>query len=253
MMEQVQFVFWEALKTFGLVVFALLALKAVRAFVGERRRPSTLGVVLYGAIVALVIVGARAVGQDVAAEVYDWAGQRNLDRHQYPAAYANSLRAVELRPGVLGYWQSLARAKFSTAQFASVLQDEPVFRALSPNGLDEDDLLRFAYSRFFLGEQREVILAAHEIIQRNPNYPKPYVLAGLAETELGEYADAERSFLNALRILPTQADAVEGLAHVYFLMGATDRALSVLDATSHYAFPFEKRARFSALKALYEQ
>jgi tetratricopeptide (TPR) repeat protein len=253
MMDLFQFVFWEALKVFGLVVLALLAVKALKAFAGERRRPSVLEVVLYGAIVALVIVGARAVGQDIAAEVYDRAGQRNLDRHQYAAAYANSLRAVELRPGALRYWQSLARAKFSTHQFASLLRDEPVFRALSPNGLDEDDLLRFAYSRFFLGDYREVMLAANEIIQRNPTYPKPYVLAGVAEMELGQYPDAERSFLKALQILPTQADAVEGLAHVYFLMGATDRAVAVLDATHHYAFPPEESARFQALKALYEQ
>ncbi|HUI41095.1 MAG TPA: hypothetical protein VL523_03910 [Terriglobia bacterium] len=253
MLEPFEFIFWEALKAFGLVVVALLAVKAARAFArpgGGGRMP---GLVLYGVILALVALGARALGQDIAAEVYGWAGQKNLDRHEFATAYSNGLRAVELRPGVLRYWQLLASAKFDLHQFGSLLRDEPSFRALSPRGLDEDDLVRFAYARYFVGEYAQVIPLTAEFIRRNPAYPKSYVLAGLAETGLRQYAEAERDFLTALRILPTQADAVEGLAHVYFLSGDAGRARAVLEATSHYAFPPAERERFKTLMALYGQ
>jgi tetratricopeptide (TPR) repeat protein len=252
MMARFEFIFWEAVKALALLVLALLVVKAVRTYMRERRR-SGLGLVLYGVIVALAALGARTIGLDIAAEVYNWVGEKNLDRHQWAAALGNSRRAVELRPGIVSYWDLLARVKFSTHQYASLLRDEPVFRALNPRGLGEDDLMRFAYCRLFLGQYREVIPLADEVIRLHPAYPKPYVIEGLAEVGLRRYQDAERNFLKALQILPTQADAVEGLAHVYFLMGSTDRALAVLDTTARYSFPPEARERFQALKALYEQ
>jgi tetratricopeptide (TPR) repeat protein len=252
MMARFEFIFWEAVKALALLVLALLAVKAVRTFTRERRR-SGMGLALYGVIVVLAALGARTIGVDIAAEVYDWVGEKNLDRHQWAAALGNALRAVELRPGVVSYWDLVARAKFSTRQYASLLRDEPVFRALNPRGLGEDDLMRFAYCRLFLGQYQEAIPLADEVIRLNPGYPKSYVLEGLAEVGLRRYEDAERNFLKALQILPTQADAVEGLAHAYFLMGSTDRALAVLDTTARYSFPAEARERFQALKALYEQ
>jgi tetratricopeptide (TPR) repeat protein len=249
MADSFEFIFWEALKALGLVVASLLAVKAARPFAARDRR----GWLLYGAILALTVLGAQAVGKDVAAEVYGAAVARNLDHHDYALAYSNALRAVELRPGSLLYWQLLVRAKFAMRQFDSLLGDEPVLQSLSPKGLSEEDVLRFTYARYFLGRYDQVISIAGQIERQNPNYPKSYVLAGLAELGLRRYSDAERDFLEALRILPTQEDAVEGLAQVYFLEGDARRAVAVLDATAHYPFPAEQRLRFEKLKALYEQ
>jgi tetratricopeptide (TPR) repeat protein len=189
----------------------------------------------------------------VAAEVYGEAAPKNLDRHDYALAYSNALGAVELRPGNLFYWQMLERAKFAMRQFDSLVADEPALQSLGPGGLSEDDVLRFTYARYFLGQYDQVVSVARHIMRQNPGYPKSYVLAGLAETGLKRYADAERDFLRALQILPTQEDAVEGLAHVYFLEGDGKRAAAVLDATAHYDFPPDQRRRFEKLKALYEQ
>lgn len=251
MVERFEFIFWEALKILGLVVAALLALKAARPFAVSDRRWR--GWLFYGAIFVLAVLGAQAAGKDVAAEVYGAVSQKNLDRHDYVLAYSNALRAVGLRPGNLLYWQLLGRCKFAMRQFDSLLADEPVLRALSPKGLSEDDAMRLTYARYFLGQYPQVITGARQIIQQNPGYPKSYVLAGLAETGLRRYSDAERDFLQALQILPTQADAVEGLAHVYFLSGDANRAVAVLDATAHYSFSPAERRRFEELKALYAQ
>jgi tetratricopeptide (TPR) repeat protein len=253
MMESFEFVFWEALKVFGLIVIALFAVKAVRAFARLNVSRRRLAAALYGAIVVLVALGARAVGQDLAAEVYYWTGHRNLDRHEFALAYSNGARAVEMRPGVLRYWQGLASAKFDLHQFESLLGDEASIRTLSPHGLDEDDLMRFAWARYFLGQYEQVVGLTADFIRRSPEYPKSYVLAGFAETGLRRYPDAERDFLQALKILPTQADAVEGLAHAYFLSGDTGGALAVLNATSHYSFAPAEQERFKSLKAFYEQ
>jgi tetratricopeptide (TPR) repeat protein len=249
MVETFEFVFWEALKALGLVVVALLAVKAARPFASRDWR----GLLLYAPILALTALGAQAVGRDVAAEVYAESVPKNLDRQDYALAYDNALRAVELRPGRLLYWQMLARAKFAMHQFDSLLADEPVLESLSPQGPSEDDRLRFAYARYFLGHYEQVIAAARQMARQNPGYPKSYVLAGLAETGLERYSDAERDFLRALQTLPTQEDAVEGLAHVYFLEGDAERAAAVLDATAHYDFTPEQRRRFEELKSLYEQ
>jgi tetratricopeptide (TPR) repeat protein len=249
MVESFEFIFWEALKALALIVTALLAVKAVRLFAaGNRGR-----LLLYGVIVVLAMFGARALGKDIAAEVYGESVPRNLDRREYTLAYSNALRAVALRPGNLLYWQMLARSKFALRQFNSLLADEPVLQALSPKGLDEDDTLRFTYARYFLGRYDEVLSITGQMIRQNPGYPKSYVLAGMAETGLHRYSDAERDFLQALKILPTQQDAVEGLAHVYFLEGDARRAAAILDATAHYGFSPDQRRRFEKLKAFYEQ
>ena len=249
MVQSFEFIFWEALKALALIVAALLAVKASRPLAsGTRRR-----LLLYALILALTALGAETVGKDIAAEVYGESVPQNLDRRDYALAYSNALRAVEMRPGNLYYWQMLARAKFAMRQFDSLLADEPVIRRLSPRGLGEEDVLRFTYARYFLGQYDRVISIAARIMRQNPEYPKSYVLAGMAETALRRYADAERDFLQALKILPTQQDAVEGLAHVYFLEGDTRRAAAVLDATSHYDFSPEQRRRFDELKDLYEQ
>jgi len=247
--ESFEFIFWEALKALALVVAALLAVKAARPLAKADRRWA----LLYAAILALTALGAQAVGKDVAAEVYAASVPKNLERNNNALAYSNAWRAVELRPGDLYYWQMLARAKFATRQFESLLADERSFQALSPKGLGEEDALRFTYARYFLGQYDQVISIAGQIVRQNPSYPKSYVLAGMAETALRRYPDAERDFLQALRILPNQQDAVEGLAHVYFLQGDAKRAVTVLDATAHYDFPPDQRRRFEELKALYEQ
>ena len=253
MLEPFEFVFWEILKAFALLVLALLAAKAASSFLVLDRRFSARRLLLYGVILALVALGARALGMDVAAEVYGWASQKNLDRREYFLAYRNAARAVDLRPDVLRYWQLLARAKFSTRQFVSLLRDQPAFAGLSPHGLDEDDQLRFAYCDYFLGRYADSISLTKQFIEGNPGYPKSYVLQAQAETALRQYPEAERDFMKSLEILPTQADAVEGLAQVYFLSGNTAQAAAVLDATSHYSFPPEARRRFQALKSMYEQ
>lgn len=249
MIQSFEFIFWEALKALALVVAALLAVKAARILVVRSRR----GLLLYAIILVLTALGAVTVGKDIAAEVYGESVPRNLDRREYALAYSNALRAVDLRPGNLYYWQMLARAKFAMRQFNSLVADETSFQALSRKGLGEEDVLRFTYARYFLGQYDQVISIARQIAQQNPGYPKSFVLAGMAETALRHYGDAERDFLQALKILPNQQDAVEGLAHVYFLEGDSKRAAAVLGATSHYDFSPEQRRRFEELKELYEQ
>lgn len=253
MVEPFEFVFWEILKAFALVVVALLAAKAAKSFWELSRRRAPPRLLLYAVILALVVFAAQTLGLDLAAEVYSWAGQRNLDRRDYVLAYSNAVRAVDLRPGVLRYWQLLARSKFDLRQFDSLLGDESAFRTLSPRGLDEDDLLRLAYCHYFLAQYNDAISLTKQFIRRNPSYPKSYILQGQAEIGLREYPEAERDFMASLQILPAQADAVEGLAHAYFLSGNTSQAAAVLDATAHYSFPPQARERFRALKSLYEQ
>jgi tetratricopeptide (TPR) repeat protein len=253
MLEPFEFVFWEVLKAFALVIVALVAAKAARSFAASGGGPAMARVPLYIVILALVIWAARTLGLDVAAEVYSWAGQKNLDRHEYVLAYSNAARAVNLRPDVLRYWQLMAGSKFALHQFDSLLRDELAIRMLTPEGLDEDDLMRFAYCHYFMGQYNDAIAITRQFIGRNPQYPKSYILQAEVEIGLRQYAKAERDFTAALQILPTQADAVEGLAHAFFLSGNTAQAVAVLGATSHYSFPPQARERFHALKNLYEQ
>ncbi len=255
-MEKFRFIFWEVMKALSLAFLGLLAAKAVsglRAGGMEEKRLGLVRSALYAAILALVILGARSVGYDTAAELYFWASNSNLSQSQVPKAYTNALKAVQLRPGVLRYWQVLARTKFVQKQFASLLEDEPAFRSLGRGDLEEEDLVHFTFCHFFLQQYDKVIPTTQQLIRGNRFFPVPYILQGMTYTALKEYPEAERSFLDVLQIFPNQPEAVEGLAHVYFLNGDPARAVAVLNETTKYPFPAEARKRFQALKALYAQ
>ena len=101
-MEIVRFIFLTVLKTLGLIFVGLLAAKAVSNLAGgqEGKRLKWLQRGLYLLILGLAAVNAYNLGNDVAAANYAWASQTNLAQAQPGKAYANALRAVELRPGV---------------------------------------------------------------------------------------------------------------------------------------------------------
>src|SRR5437879_4101134 len=137
--DSLRFIFWEAMKALSLVFLAVLAAKGIGGLRADaqaaqsRRLARRLGGsrgVLYALLLALAAFGARGVGYDLAAQFYFWASQDNLAHSDAPRANANALRAVQLRPGELRYWQTLARSKFSGQQFASMLEDEPAFKSL---------------------------------------------------------------------------------------------------------------------------
>jgi tetratricopeptide (TPR) repeat protein len=256
-MDKFRFIFWEVLKAVSLAFLGLVAAKAVA---GLRRRGlesegslAVLRGVLYAAILTFVILGARTVGQDWAASLYFWAGADNLAKGQVAKAYDNALRAVQLRPEEIEYWRLLERAKFSAHQFASALGDEAAMRSLSQGSLEEEDAVRFAFCHYFLGQFDQVLPLTERMIQHNRFYFAPYVLQGMTYTFEKKYPEAEKSFLAVLQIYPTQEEAVEGLAHAYFLAGSPDRALAVLAETKKYSFPPAARQRFEDLRALYEQ
>ena len=246
------------MKALSLAFLGLLAAKAVAGLRakepgGESKQLVIVRGVLYVAILALIIQGARCVGYDVAAELYGWASQDNLARAQSSKAYDNAAQAVRLRPGVLRYWQVLAATKFARQQFASLLEDLPTFLALSGGKLEEEDAYRFAAAHFFLGQYDKVIPLTHRLIEENRFYTAPYVLQGYAHTAQRKYPEAERAFLDVLQIFPTQQVAVEGLAHLYFLAGNRAGALGILNETAKHPFPPGSRKRFEDLKALYAQ
>jgi len=258
--EVARFIFWTALKTLSLVFLGLLAGKAVAglrlpAALGQGKRFGLVLVrgALYVLILLLVILGARHVGIDVAAQNYAWTSEKNLAQAQLAKAYANAMRAVELRPGELRYWQMLARTKLAVRQFASLVGDMPNIQALSGGKLDEDDAYRLAAAYYFLGQHEKVIPLTQQMIRENRMYRSAYVLQGYGYMAQKKYPEAQRTFLQVLQIFPTQQSAVEGLAHVHFLMGNTTAALDVLGQTSRFPFPPEARKRFEALKALYAQ
>ncbi|HEV2177509.1 MAG TPA: tetratricopeptide repeat protein [Terriglobia bacterium] len=248
-MEAVQFIFWEAIKALALAVLGLLAIKAASGL----RLKTLARAGLYALVLALAALGARGLGLDIAAEVAYWTSIRSLNRSDVPQAYLSALRAVERRPANLHYWQALARAKLSGRQFQSLVEDQPAFLQLARGPLDEDDLLRFALCRYSLQQYGQVIPMTQELIRASPVYTEPYVLEGLTYTALKKYPQAEKDFLNALQLYPSQADAVEGLAQVYFLTGETGKARAVLEATAKYPFPPKARKRFAALEDLYGQ
>jgi tetratricopeptide (TPR) repeat protein len=256
--ETIKFIFWEAMEVLGLAFLCLLAAKAVA------RLPATRGArvpgwlrgaqgALYALIAGLAILGARTVGYDVAAQTYLSASQDNLAHGQYDKAYGNARRAVELRPGSLRYWRTLAVAKIALRQFGSLLDDLPVFRSLSGGELDEEDAYRFAICYLYLADYDNTLLLTKKLIGENRFYAPPYVLQGAAYTAHRKYRDAELSFLGVLQMFPTHQAAAEGLAHAYFLEGNRAAALHVLEQTAQHPFPPEARRRFDALKALYAQ
>jgi tetratricopeptide (TPR) repeat protein len=257
-MEIARFIFWTAMKTLALVFLGLLAVKSVESLSwgGERGRKGRAVAVrgmLYGAILLLAMLSAWNLGYDIAAEVYANASRSNLAHREVKEAYANALRAVELRPGTLSYWQALAASKSALRQFGSLVGDLRVFQALSGGNMDEEDRYRFASAYYFQGEFDKVIPLTQRMIAENRMYASPYVLQGYAYTAQTNFPQAERTFLEVLQMFPTQQLAVEGLAHLYFIGGNKAGALDILDQTKKFPFPPESRQRFEALKALYAQ
>ncbi len=246
------------MKTLGLAFLGLLAVKAIGSLQAggaqtKVRRLARVRGGLYVVAIALVAFCAQNIGFDVAAEVYAGTSMGNLSRREVSKAYANALRAVELRPGMLRYWRALAAAKFALHQFASLTADQPVFRVLSGGELEEEDTYRIAAAYYFRAQYDKVIPLTRQLIRENRMYAAPYVLQGYTYMAQKKFPEAQRSFLEVLQMFPTQQSAVEGLAHVHFLAGNQAGALGVLNETAKFPFPPEARQRFEALKALYAQ
>lgn len=256
-MAEVQFIFWTSTKALALIFLGLLTAKAISSWQARERvraggRPA-IAFAMYALALVLVVLGARVLGDDIAAEVYARTSGKNLKAGELQKAYSNALRAVELRPGELAYWETLAKVKLQAGQHESLLEDEAAFRHLSRGSLDEDDEIRFAFCRYSLGQYDQAIAVAEDLIRKDRMYPAPYLVEGSAYLHLKNYAAAEHALLQLLQFFPTQVDGVTGLAQAYFLAGETERAQAVLNATAKYPFPPEARERFEALKGLYAE
>ena len=249
-MEAIRFVFWEAVKVLGLALLGLICSKGVAALTVRKgwMKPA-----LYALILALAGLGAWYAGNDVAAEVYMWSSDSNLAQGDLVKAYANSVRAVSLRPNNLSYWHTLMQCKMRLQQLQSALDDEPAVRALSDGSFDEGDEYQFALCWFFLGRYDQTLGITQRLTRQNRGYAAPQVLQGLAYTAEGKYQEAGQSFLAVLQIFPTNQAAVEGLARAYYLGGDRQRAKQVLEETERFPFPPLSRERFEALKGLYDQ
>lgn len=257
-MELTRFIFWTAMKALCLAFLGLLGAKVVGSLYpgkaeGWGQHAAVIRGVLHAAILVLVGLSAWNVGYDVAAEIYAATSRSNLARREFAKSYSNALRAVELRPGNLRYWQALNAAKFALRQYSSLASDLSALRSLGGGKLEEEDAYRLAAAYYFQAQYEKVIPLTQELIAQNPAYAAPYVLQGYAYTAQKKFAEAERTFLDVLRMFPTQQSAVEGLAHLYFLGGNKAGALDILNQTEKFPFPPESRQRFEALKALYAQ
>ncbi len=255
-MDTIRFFFWEALKALSLALVGLLAAKAagrIESGRGNARRLKGVRGLLYALILALVALGGRSIGLNLAAEFYFRASNDDLAGGDIPKAYTNALRAVELRPGVLRYWRTLAQTKLAAGQFASLLADSDAFRALNGGKVDEQDTYRFAVSHYYLGHYDQVVILTQELINQNRWYAPPYILQGMAYAAQRKFPEAEKRFQEVLQLFPGHQAALEGLAHVYFLAGDRAEAVRVLDETARFPFPVEARKRLEALKALYAQ
>lgn len=253
-MELAKFILIASVKALGLLFLGLLASKAVGALQGSgatRRRNYAALWGLYAVILALVATGALTIGYDVAAEIYARASARDLAGRQAARAHFNAQRAVELRPGNLRYWQTLATMKFAEKQYASVVADAPALQALAGGKLEESDAYRLAVAHFLLGRFDKVHPLTQTLMRENRAYAAPYVLEGYTLMAENQFAPAAKVFLEVLRMFPSQQAAVEGLAHSLYLGGNHPAALSVLDQTAKFRFPPEVRRRFEALKGLY--
>jgi tetratricopeptide (TPR) repeat protein len=273
-MDAIRFFFWEALKAVTLAFVALICVKTIgglrlslsrRAQSGAsvpgpegRERLLSPGIApiwmrrgLYILVLALVVLGARAIGNDVAAEIYFMASRDNLQHLQPQRAYTNALRAATLRSGQLRYWQMLSTSKLALHQYQSVLDDQPALESLEGGHLGEQDTMRLAFADFFLGRYDQAITVSLQLIQKNPLYAAPYLLLGMTYTARTRYTEAEQTYLHVLQMYPSEEPAVEGLAHLYFLMGNPARAVAVLDQTAIFPFDADARKRFEQLKALY--
>jgi len=258
-MDNVSFIFWEVIKSVGLAFLGLVAVKAM-AHVGrlqkgpeqgKERQRVVLRVGLYAVVLILVALGARVLGQDWAAAIYYWSGEGNLACSQVAKACENAQRAVNLRPKEIRYWRLLERARIGKGDYLPVLRDEGVIRSLNGGGLLEEDAIRLAVCYYGLGQYDQVIALTERMIQQNRFYLAPYVLQGSAYIAEKKYVEAEKRFLDALQILPTQVDAVNGLAEAYFLAGEKGRALAVLQETEKFPFAPDVRKHFQDLKAQY--
>jgi tetratricopeptide (TPR) repeat protein len=275
-METARFFFWEILKTVGLAFLGLLCAKAITVLRGSaavrtntsgaapdpEQRTSAwdvavtaawIGIGLYTVVFLLVGLGARAIGNNLAAEFDFMAGRDNLSHGQPVRGYSNALRAVQMRRAQVKYWQVLSAAKLGLRQYRSVLADEAIITSLEGGELAEEDAMRFAFAHFFLGEYDQSITILSQLIRQERLYAAPYVLLGMAYTAEQKYPDAERTFLTVLQIYPSHEGAVEGLAHQYYLTGSPDRALAVLDQTARFPFDPDARRRFEQLQALYRE
>lgn len=257
-METIQFIFWEGMKGFALVFLCLLAAKAIanlRRLASEdgSRRVRVITSVFYGVVVILGVLGARILGNDIAAFVYARASGSDLSQGKVAQAYGNATRAVQLRPAALRYWQALAAVKLAARQYESLLDDMPAFKSLSCRELQEADEYRFAVCYFGLGKYDRAIRLTERLIKQSHFYAAPYVLQGTAYIAEKKYNEAEQTFLSVLRIFPEQEAAVEGLAHAYFLSGDRDDAIGVLNTTAKYPFSQQDRKRFESLKSFYAQ
>jgi len=260
-MDTISFIFRELIKIAGLALVGLIAVKALARVgrpekdteQGKDRKLIALRVVLYGVVLILVALGARVLGQNWAAAIYFWAGEDNLARSQVAKACDNAQRALNLRPKELRYWRLLERARIGKGDYTSVLRDEGDIRALNGGNLPEEDAIRLAACYYALGQYDQVITFTGQMIQQNRFYLAPYVLQGSAYTAEKKYGEAEKCFLDALQILPTQVDAVNGLAQAYFLAGERGRALAVLKETEKFPFDPEARKHFEDLKTQYER
>jgi tetratricopeptide (TPR) repeat protein len=248
--DAIRFVFWEAVKVLGLVFLGLVSSKAVTALTGCKDwiKPA-----LYALILALAGLGAWFAGNDVAAEVYLWTSNSNLDHGDLIKGYSNAARAISLRPNNINYWRALRDSKMRLGFFQSALDDEPAERALNDGGLDEVDEYQFALCWYFLGQYGQVVATTQRLIAQNPYYAAPYVLQGIAYTAEKKFTEAQKSFLSVLQPFPSNQIAVEGLARAYYLGGDRLRALDVLNQTGKFPFPPPARDRFEALKGLYDQ
>lgn len=254
-MDEIKFAFVELLKGTGLAVGGILAAKAIaglgRQDQANRRGWLWLKGALYAALLGAVAAGSSMVGHDVAAELYGLASQRNFAHQQFQQACLNAERAVGMRPRVLRYWRLLDRSKLALRQFESVLADEPAVRSLSSGELSEVDAMQFAFAHFFLGQYDQAIARSQQVMRESRFYAPPYVLEGMAYTAEKKYQEAEQSYLGLLRMSPTNADAVRGLAQAYFLSGDRARAMKVLKDTASLPFSDEARHSFAQMKQSY--
>jgi tetratricopeptide (TPR) repeat protein len=248
--DVIRFIFWEAIKILGLVFLALFSAQAIANL---QPRRVWVAPALYALLLGLVTAGAWTAGHDIAAEVYIWTAYSNLGRGELVKAYGNALRAVMLRPGNLHCWGILMQSKMRLHQFQSALDDEPTFRVLSGDSLDEADEYNFALCSFLLGQYDQVFQTTAHLIRQSPMYAAPYILQGLADIVQKKYSDAEKSYLAVLQLFPNHQAAVEGLARAYYLDGQRQRALAVIDETAKFPFPAPVRQRFEALRGLYDQ
>jgi len=262
-MDTIKFIFWEVIKVAGLALAGMVAAKIISSLgrpkqgteqgSEEKRRPKLAAwrIGLYAVLLILVGLGARILGEDWAAAIYNWAAEGDLARSQVAKACDNGQRAVDIRPKELRYWRVLERARITKGDFAPVLRDEGIIRSLNGGDLPEEDAIRVVVSHFALGHYDQVIALTGQMIRQNPYYPASFVFQGSAYLAEKKYGEAEKRFLSALQILPTQVDAVNGLAEAYFLSGEKSRALAVLDATKHYPFALDARKHFDDLKVQY--